>query len=65
MTQSGTAPHAREARNAESEVRAFAAEYPTPHTLAALAYCESGRLTWDAVAELFRQSLITAIRTVA
>lgn len=46
---------------AEADVRAFAAEFPTANTLAALAYCESGRLTWGQVADLFAKSLSKAM----
>lgn len=42
---------------AELDVRAFAAEFPTPAVRQALAHCESGRLTWEAVAGLFARSL--------
>lgn len=42
---------------AEQDVRSFAAEFPTPQVRRALAMCESGRLGWDDVAELFRRSL--------
>ena len=41
----------------EADVRAFAALYPMPNVLAALAHCESGRLPWEAVAALFARAL--------
>jgi hypothetical protein len=47
---------------AEQNVRAFAAEFPTPQVRRALTLCESGRLAWDDVAELFRRSLGSALR---
>jgi hypothetical protein len=47
--------------SAEQDVRAFAAEFSTPQVRRALALCESGRLAWDDVAELFRQSLGSAL----
>ena len=43
------------------DVRMFAATYPTPNTLRALALCESGRLAWDDVAALFARSLRDAM----
>ena len=45
----------------EADVRMFAATYPTPNTLRALALCESGRLAWDDVAALFARSLRDAM----
>lgn len=45
----------------ETDVRMFAATYPTPNTLRALALCESGRLAWDDVAALFARSLRDAM----
>jgi hypothetical protein len=46
---------------AEQDVRLFAAEFPTPQVQRALALCESGRLAWGDVAELFRRSLGSAL----
>jgi hypothetical protein len=46
---------------AEQDVRTFAAQFPTPQVQRALALCESGRLTWDDVADLFRRSLGSAL----
>jgi hypothetical protein len=51
--------------NAESQVREFAAEFPTPAVLRGLALCESGRLDWSDVAELFRVSLAKGLATVS
>jgi hypothetical protein len=34
------------AAQAETECRAFAAEFPTPNTLRAISLAESGRLAW-------------------
>jgi hypothetical protein len=48
---------ARNVSAAESDVRAFAQQFPTPNVKAALAYCVSGRLTWEQVADLFAKSL--------
>lgn len=48
---------------AELDARDFAREFPTPHALQAIAYCEAGALAWDDVAALFRRSLVTAMRT--
>lgn len=39
--------------NAERDVRAFAEEFPLPSVLRGVALCESGRLSWEAVAALF------------
>ena len=50
---------------AETEVREFAREFPTPNVLRAVALCESGRLTWTQVHELFRASLAHGLATVA
>lgn len=48
----------------ESEARTlaleFAAKWPTPNVRQAVAYCESGRLEWSAVAELFARSFASA-----
>ena len=49
------------ATTTEADVRMFAATYPTPNTLRALALCESGRLAWDDVAALFARSLRDAM----
>jgi hypothetical protein len=49
---------------AERAVRAFAEQFPTPNVLAAVAHCESGRLSWDAVGDLFIRSLGTALDQV-
>lgn len=46
---------------AEAEVREFARLYPTPNVLEALAHCESGRLPWDKVRDLFARSLGAAL----
>ena len=46
---------------AEQDVRAFAAQFSTPQVQRALALCESGQLAWGDVAELFRQSLGSAL----
>lgn len=48
----------------EQFVRAFAAEYPTPNVLRALAYCESGRLEWAQVSALFGRSLAAGVAAV-
>jgi hypothetical protein len=50
--------------DAERDVRAFAAEFPTAQTLRAVALCESGRLSWLSVAELFARSLGSALSEV-
>ncbi len=47
----------------EADVRAFADEFPSPNVLAAVAYCESGRLTWAQVYDLFHTSLLKAMAT--
>lgn len=49
---------------AERDVRKFAEQFPTPNTLRALALCESGRLSWESVADLFAQSLRAGLATV-
>lgn len=49
----------------ETEVREFAREFPTPNVLRAVALCESGRLDWAQVAELFRTSLAKGLEAVA
>lgn len=49
---------------AEYQCREFAAQYPTPNVLRALAYAESGRLTWDQIAQLFRDSLAVGVAAV-
>lgn len=46
---------------AETEAREFAAEFPTPNAVAAIAYAESGRLTWVQIRDLFARSLAKAL----
>lgn len=50
---------------AETECRDFSAQFPTPNVLAAIAYCETGRLGWSEVRDLFARSLGTALKTEA
>lgn len=49
----------------ESQVREFAAEFNTPNVRRAVALCESGRLTWEQVYGLLRDSLATGMKAVA
>lgn len=49
---------------AEVEARDFAREFPTPNVKRAIALCESGKLDWITVHELFRQSLTTGLKEV-
>lgn len=42
----------------EVECREFAAEFPTPNVLQAIAYAESGRLSWEQIYGLFHNSLV-------
>lgn len=49
----------------QAEVREFAREFPTPNVLRAVALCESGRLEWAEVHELFRRSLGAGLAAVA
>jgi hypothetical protein len=49
----------------EREVREFAREFPTPNVQRAVALCESGRLTWTQVHEIFRGSLAQGLSAVA
>lgn len=44
-----------------AEVRDFVRQFPTPNTRRALALCESGRLAWSDVHELFRKSLAAGL----
>jgi hypothetical protein len=48
----------------EQEVRDFAAQFPTPNVLHALALCEAGTLRWAQVAEIFRSSLAQGLEAV-
>lgn len=48
------------AAEAEKLARDFAAAWPTPNTLRAIALCESGRLAWVDVAALFAKSFAKA-----
>jgi hypothetical protein len=50
---------------AEADVRAFAAQFPTPSVRRALALCESGSLSWESVAGLAREALGKALAEVA
>lgn len=49
---------------AEADVRAFALQFPTANVAAALAHCESGRLSWEAVRDLFARSLEAGLAEV-
>jgi hypothetical protein len=49
----------------EQDVRAFAAEFPTPNVQRAVALCETGTLRWEQVAEIFRVSLAKGLAEVA
>lgn len=49
---------------AEVEARDFAREFPTPNVKRAIALCESGKLDWITVHELFRQSLNAGMKEV-
>lgn len=49
----------------ESDVRAFAAEFPTPNVLRALALAEAGTLPWEKVAGVFKASLAKGLAEVA
>ena len=51
--------------NFEAEVREFAREFPTPNVQRAVALCESGRLSWTEVHEIFRRSLAHGLQEVA
>lgn len=48
----------------EAEVREFAREFPTPNVRQAVALCESGRLSWAEVHEIFRRSLAVGLSAV-
>ena len=45
----------------ETEVREFAAQFPTPNVLRAVALCESGRITWAQVHSLCGEALTKAL----
>lgn len=49
----------------ESDARAFAAEFPTPNALRAIALAEAGTLTWEQVAGVFRTALAQGLAEVA
>lgn len=49
---------------AEAEVREFVEQFPTPNALRALDLCETGRLAWSDVRDLFARSLSDALETV-
>lgn len=49
------------ATQAELDCRAFAQQFPTPNVRAAIAHCESGRLAWEQVANLFAKSLAAGV----
>lgn len=53
------------ASDLRQQVIEFAATYPTPNVRRAVQYAESGRLTWEQVADLFKRSLGMAILEVA
>lgn len=53
-----------EAHEAEADCRYFAAEFPTPNVLEAVRLCETGRLRWTQVQELFRRSLAAGLASV-
>src|SRR3569623_1416130 len=49
------------ASDLRAQVVEFAATYPTANVRLAVQYAESGRLSWEQVADLFKRSLGTAI----
>jgi hypothetical protein len=49
----------------EQDCRAFAAEFPTPNVLRAVALCAQGTLTWEQVSDLFTKSLAKGLAAVA
>lgn len=50
---------------AERDVRAFAAEFGhLPSVRQGLAYCESGRISWEAMADLCAKSLAAGLASV-
>jgi len=53
------------ASDLRAQVVEFAATYPTANVRLAVQYAESGRLSWEQVADLFKRSLGTAILEVA
>lgn len=53
------------ASDIRTQVIEFAATYPTPNVRLAVQYAESGRITWEQVADLFKRSLGMAILEVA
>jgi hypothetical protein len=52
-------------RRAEEDVRAFAAAFPTPQVIRAVALCTEGRLAWTDVHDLFRTSTAKALAAVS
>ena len=48
----------------EADVRAVAAEFPTPAVRRAVALAESGELSWEQVASLFETALVQATEAV-
>lgn len=44
----------------EVQAREFAAQFPTPNVLKAIAYAESGTLSWVKVYKLFKTTMISA-----
>ena len=68
METATTSPNGKEpivATSSDQDVRDFAAQFPTPNVLQALALCEAGTLTWAQVAEIFRSSLAEGLAAVA
>lgn len=47
------------------DVVLFAATYPTPNTRRAVELCQSGRLTWRQVYDLFQRSLAEGLQQLA
>ena len=52
------------AADVEADCRAFAAQYPTPNTLRAIALAEAGRVSWFDLYPIFRDALATGLRAV-
>jgi hypothetical protein len=50
---------------AERDVRDFARQFPTPAVLRGLALCESGRITWEQMADLAARTLASALKEVS
>jgi hypothetical protein len=65
MEFGSSSPKAKEAKMFESDVRDFAAQFPTPNVKLMVQLCETGRISWAQAYEIARESLAEGLEAVA